>query len=58
MSSAALLGLRRGEIAPGRPYPERDEHEPPWHDRLAVGLWHGAVLPFARATATQRWRGW
>ena len=50
MSSAAILRLRPGDIAPGRPYVERDEHEPPWHDRLAVGLWHGMVIPLVRAT--------
>jgi len=56
MSSAAVLELRPGDIAPGRPYVERDEHEPPWHDQLAVGLWYGAVLPLVRATGTRRRR--
>jgi preprotein translocase subunit SecA len=51
-----MLDLRPGEIAPGRPYVERDELEPPWHDRLAVGLWHGAVLPLVHATGTHQWR--
>ena len=50
MSNAAILRLGPGDIAPGRPYVERDEHEPPWHDRLAVGLWHGVVIPLFRAT--------
>ena len=40
MASAALP-----QLATGRPYPERDEHEPPWHDKLAAWLWHGAVVP-------------
>ena len=56
MSNAAVLKLRPGEIAPGRPYVERDEHEPPWHDRLAIGLWHGAVLPLVRAAGTRQRR--
>jgi preprotein translocase subunit SecA len=50
MSEAALLHLQPGDIAAGRPYVERDEHEPPWHDRLALGLWHGAAMPLMRAS--------
>ena len=56
MSSAAVLHLRPGELAPGRPYVERDEREPPWHDRLAIALWHGAVLPLLRAAGTRQRR--
>ena len=56
MSSTAVLELRPGDIAPGRPYVERDEREPPWHDRLAVGLWYGAVIPLVRATGTRQRR--
>jgi preprotein translocase subunit SecA len=41
------LHVAAGELATGRPYPERDEREPPWHDRLASWLWHGAVVPLA-----------
>ena len=56
MSDAGVLHLRPGDIAPGRPYVERDEHEPPWHDRVAIGLWHGGVLPLVRATGVPRRR--
>ncbi|HET9823425.1 MAG TPA: hypothetical protein VFQ16_16540 [Burkholderiaceae bacterium] len=34
-------------MATGRPYAERDEHEPAWHDKLASALWHGAVVPLS-----------
>ena len=47
MSTATLLHLAPRDLATGRPYPERDEHEPPWHDKLASWLWHGAVVPLA-----------
>jgi len=56
MSDATVLNLLPGDIAPGRPYVERDEHEPPWHDRLAVGLWHGGVVPLVRASGTRQRR--
>ena len=56
MSSATLLKLRPGDVAPGRPYVERDEHEPPWHDRLAMWLWHGAALPIVRLSGIAKWR--
>ncbi len=56
MSDAAALNLGPGTIAPGRPYVERAEHEPAWHERLAIGLWHGAGLPLVRATGAPRWR--
>ena len=48
--------LKPGDIAPGRPYIERDEREPPWHDRLAVGLWHGAALALVRSTGMRQRR--
>jgi preprotein translocase subunit SecA len=55
MSTHALLGLLPGDLASGRPYAERDEREPPWHDKLAVGLWHGAATPLLRlARARER----
>ena len=40
-----LLQLRPGDIAAGRPYPERAEREPPWHDQVALRLWRGATVP-------------
>lgn len=45
MSTQTLLRLQPGDIASGRPYVERDEHEPPWHDKLALRLWHGVAMP-------------
>ena len=48
MSNARALGLRPGDLAPGRPYVERDEREPPWLDRVATGLWHGLLWPALR----------
>jgi preprotein translocase subunit SecA len=56
MFSAAMPDLKPGDIAPGRPYIERDEREPPWHDRLAVGLWHGAALALVRSTGMRQRR--
>ena len=47
MSITALLHVTPRDLATGRPYPERDEREPPWHDKLAAWLWHGAVVPLA-----------
>jgi preprotein translocase subunit SecA len=44
MSRAALLTWA-GELASGRPYAERLEHEPGWHDRLAEFLIGAAVKP-------------
>ena len=48
MSNARALGLQPGDLAPGRPYVERDEREPPWLDRVAAGLWHGLLWPALR----------
>jgi len=48
MSSSALLQLQPGDLAPGRPYVERDEREPPWLDKAALALWHGALWPALR----------
>jgi preprotein translocase subunit SecA len=42
--SRALLTLR-AEIAAGRPYAERSEKEPAWHDRLAEFLIAATVKP-------------
>lgn len=59
MSSATVLNIDAGALAAGRPYPERDEREPPWHDKLASWLWHAAVVPLtapltgARAPGTR-----
>ena len=39
------LHLPARELAHGRPYAERDEHEPAWHDRAALWLWHGTLAP-------------
>ena len=57
MSTATLLNLVSGDIAPGRPYAERDEREPPWHDKLALGLWHGGALPLLRRLGVRERRG-
>ena len=56
MSSAALMHLRPGDLAPGRPYAERDEREPPWHDRAALALWHGVLWPALQPFRAERWR--
>mgnify|MGYP001080208210 CR=1 FL=1 len=48
MSETALLRLAPRELAPGRPYVEREEKAPPWHDELALSLWYGAALPLWR----------
>ncbi len=45
MSDALLLRLTARDLASGRPYAERDEKPPAWHDELALGLWHGWVRP-------------
>jgi preprotein translocase subunit SecA len=45
MSESTLLRLPPRALASGRPYVERDERAPPWHDELALGLWYGAVWP-------------
>jgi preprotein translocase subunit SecA len=45
MSEALLLRLSPRDLASGRPYAERDERAPAWHDELALGLWHGWVRP-------------
>lgn len=44
MSRAASLN-RAGELATGRPYAERSEREPGWHDRVAEFLLGSAVKP-------------
>lgn len=49
MSEALLLQLSPRDLASGRPYAERDERAPAWHDELALGLWHGVLRP--------AWRG-
>ena len=48
MSETALLRLAPRELASGRPYVEREEKAPPWHDELALSLWYGAALPLWR----------
>ncbi len=48
MSEALLLRLSPRDLASGRPYAERDERPPAWHDEFALGLWHGAVRPLWR----------
>jgi preprotein translocase subunit SecA len=53
--SLLALRLRPQDLAHGRPYVERDEHEPVWHDRLALGLWHGVMGPLVmRAGGARR----
>ena len=54
MSNIITLKLKARDIAAGRPYAERHEEEPPWHARLAIGLWHGAVLPLVHATGLRQ----
>jgi len=54
MSSALLLNVAQGDLAAGRPYPEREEREPPWHDRLAMWLWHAAVVPLTAPLKSAR----
>jgi hypothetical protein len=49
MSELAMLGLAPGELASGRPYVEREEHPPQWHDEVALWLWHGEPLAATRA---------
>ena len=56
MSSAVLAGHGVHGLAPGRPYAERDERETPWHDRLALGLWHGAAMPLVGALGLRQRR--
>ena len=48
MSRLTLLQLQPSELAPGRPYVERDEGEAPWYDRAALALWHGVLRPALR----------
>ncbi len=48
MSDVAVLGVTPADLAPGRPYVERDEVEAPWYDRLAVGLWSRLPLTLRR----------
>jgi preprotein translocase subunit SecA len=48
MSSAVLRGLQAGDLAPCRPYAERDEREPPWYDDATLALWHGLLRPALR----------
>lgn len=37
-----------GDLALGRPYAEREEREPPWHDQATLTLWHSLVWPALR----------
>ena len=54
MSDAALLGLRTDDLAPGRPYVERDEVQAPWHDRVTLALWHGVLRPALQPLWSER----
>jgi preprotein translocase subunit SecA len=56
MSAAKSFGLRPGDLAPGRPYVERDEREAPWLDRAALDLWHGWVRPALQPLRGEAWR--
>ena len=49
MSELALQSLPRGELASGRPYVERVEQKPRWHDETALALWYGQAVPLWRA---------
>ena len=49
MSETALLRLPSSELASGRPYVERAEHAPLWHDEAALALWYGQAVPLWRA---------
>src|SRR3990167_300281 len=49
MSEALLLQLSPRDLASGRPYAERDERAPAWHDERALGRGRGVVRP--------AWRG-
>ncbi len=42
------LQVTAAELARGRPYAEREEHEPAWHDKLALRLWHDGLAPLVR----------
>ena len=44
MSKAALL-VPAAELAPARPYAERSEEQPGWHDRAAEFLFQAALRP-------------
>jgi preprotein translocase subunit SecA len=56
MSDATVLRLRPGDLAPGRPYLERYDHESPLHDRFALGLWHAVAAPLQRALRSRERR--
>ncbi|HEX6364450.1 MAG TPA: hypothetical protein VFZ93_15945, partial [Albitalea sp.] len=56
MSDATLLRLHPGDLAPGRPYLERHDQEPAWHDRFAVGLWHTVAEPLQRVLGARERR--
>jgi preprotein translocase subunit SecA len=56
MSSTRLLRLEARDIATGRPYVERDDPEPPLHDRIATGVWRTAVMPLLRGSGLQQRR--
>ena len=43
-------------LARGRPYVEREEEDPGWHDRLAIMLYAAAVAPVASAVASAQGR--
>ena len=49
MSETTLLALPRDELASGRPYVERVERAPRWHDEAALALWYGQAVPLWRA---------
>jgi len=43
--SKSVIGLDAGELAAGRPYAERADHEPPFHDRVAEYLATRVLAP-------------
>lgn len=53
MFDAALLDLHPGDLAAGRPYVERADHERPWHDRAAIALWYRIAPWLQRMGARQ-----
>ncbi len=56
MSSTALLQVRPTDLAPGRPYVERDEREAPWHDQAVLALWYGVLWPALRPLRGEAWQ--
>ena len=54
MSNTATLKLGSRDTAWGRPYEERHDVEPVWHNRLAMKFWHGVVEPLVLASGRRQ----